>query len=121
MKILKQLLLLCALCVLGEALSALLPIPFPGSLIGMLLLLVLLVTGAVKRSQVEDVGGFLLDNMAILFLPAGVGILESLEVLAPQLLQVLLICAVTTFLTYLSAAYTVKGLHRLMEKRGDRR
>ena len=47
-------------------------------------------------SQVEEVGTWLTDNMAILFVPAGVGLMTNFDVLAESWLQLLIIMFVTT-------------------------
>ena len=82
MKILTQLALIFGLCLAGEAIAAVLPIPFPGSVLAMLLLLGLLLCGALKERQVNDAGGWLLDNMAFFFLPPSVALLEQYQLLA---------------------------------------
>ena len=58
MKILKQLLLLLLICFVGEIIAMILPIAFPSSVISMLILFGLLLSGALKLSQIEDVTGF---------------------------------------------------------------
>ena len=67
MKVLKSLALLFFLCWIGDVISAYLPLPIPGSVISMALLLVLLLFGVLKQRQVQPVGDYLLENMGILF------------------------------------------------------
>lgn len=116
MKILRQLLLIFSVCLLGQFLSELLPFPFPASVLSLVLLLLLLLVKAVKLSWLEDVSQFLLKNMAFFFIPAGVCIVEQYTVLKGKILILLLICLVTTFLTFVASAYAVMGTVKLMEK-----
>ena len=76
MEIIKQLLLILGACFAGEIIAALLPIAFPSSVIAMILLFVLLLSGVLKERNINKVGDFLLQNMSIFFLPSAIGILE---------------------------------------------
>ena len=53
MKLLKQLLLLLLICFVGEVIALLLPISFPSSVISMLILFILLLTGALMSAGIE--------------------------------------------------------------------
>lgn len=116
MKILKQLLLLLLICLVGEGIALILPITFPSSVISMLILFVLLLTGALKLSQVEDVTGFLTKNMAFFFIPAAVEIMENYKPVADKLLPLLAVLLLTTVITFAVAAVTV-GLCMALQRR----
>ena len=53
MKILMQLAIILLICLLGEVLAALLPFPFPASVISMLLVLALLLWGPLKIYHIQ--------------------------------------------------------------------
>ncbi|MGL4754977.1 MAG: CidA/LrgA family protein [Aeromonadaceae bacterium] len=63
----------------GKFIASLLPFAFPGSIIGMLLLFLLLNFQLVKLSWVDASGGLLLRHMALLFIPVAVGLLNYLD------------------------------------------
>ncbi len=115
MKLLLEISLIFAVCLAGQGFAALLPFPFPSSVMAMVLLFLLLMTKLVKPRQIENFSGFLLKNMALLFIPSGVGILESLDALRGSILPLLVICLVTTVLTFAATAYTVHGVILLQE------
>ena len=117
MKILWQLCFLFALCLIGDMASFLLPFPFPSSVISLLILLLLLCTRVVKPEQIRESSEFLLKNMAFLFLPAGVQVMEQFSVIQSQIPVLLFIVAVTLVLTFLASAFTVTIVIRWMEKR----
>ena len=96
MKLLRQFGIIMLFTFIGELLKALLPIPIPASIYGMLLLLLALVTGIVKLESIETAGDFLIEIMPILFVPAAVGLLDSWETLKPILFAVSVITAVIT-------------------------
>ncbi len=116
MKIILQIGAVLAICLLGEGVSLLLPIPFPGSVIAMILLFLLLLSGLLRPEHIRQKSDFLLQNMAFFFIPAGVGIMEYAEDLLPFLLPLLLICVITTVLTFAASALTAKLVIHLQEK-----
>ena len=72
---------LLALQSLGELLSRGLSLPFPGPVIGMLLLLVVLRLPRV-REPVAACANFLLSHLSLLFVPVGVGVMTHLGLLS---------------------------------------
>ncbi len=83
-----------------------LPLPVPASIYGMVLLFVLLLTGALKVNQVKDAGKFLIEIMPVMFIPAGVGLISSWGVLRPILVPVSVI-TVVSLLTVMIASGTI--------------
>jgi holin-like protein len=74
-------LLTCQL--LGEVASRALGLPVPGPVVGMVLLfLVLLARGREAPEGLGRAAGALLDNLGLLFVPAGVGVVLHLPLLA---------------------------------------
>lgn len=97
MKYLKQFLIILAISLLGEVLKELLPLPIPASIYGMVFLFILLLTGVIKLDQVKDAGKFLIEIMPVMFIPAGVGLMSSWNVLKPVLVPVSIITVITIF------------------------
>ena len=75
-----------AFCVAGEVLAAVLPLPIPASVYGLLLMVVALKTGLLKLEQVRETGLFLTGIFPLLFVPAAAGVME----LGSQLINLLL-------------------------------
>ena len=98
------------ICLVGEGVAALLPVTFPASVISMVLLMVLLLTGVVKDRHIQTASHFLVANMAFFFLPSFVGLLEHIELLKSQLVPLLLIIVLTTPVVYLVTGWTVRLL-----------
>ena len=117
MKYLKQLAIIFLICVVGQGISILIDGVIPGNVLAMILLLVLLLTGIMKPSTIEATADFILANMAFLFVPPTVAIIDAYEILAGNILKILVICILTTILTSLSAGYTVKFVLKLQNKR----
>ena len=116
MDILGEIGLIFGVCLAGEGIAAILPVAFPASVISMILLMALLMTGVIKTRHIQRASGFLLANMAFVFLPACVSVIEYVDVILPRIVPVFLICFLTTPLIYLATAWTVQGLARLLDK-----
>jgi holin-like protein len=116
-KFLKQLALIFAVCLAGEGLAGLLPFTFPGSVLSMVLLFVLLASKLLKLEQVEDAGDFFLKNMAFLFVPTVVGVMEHFPLLLQNLLPLLAVIIITTILTFGAAAWTATAVIRLQSRK----
>lgn len=97
MKIIKQLFWIFLFSLLGEGLSLLLAdiIAIPGSVIGMLLLFFALHFDILSLQKVEKVGNWLTENMAIFFVPAGVGLMTNFDLLADLWFELLVIVVIT--------------------------
>ena len=104
---------LLALQSVGELLSRGLALPFPGPVIGMLLLLVALRFQAV-REPVSVCADFLLAHLSLLFVPVGVGVMTHLGLLSQFGGRML---AVLIFSTLIGLAVTALVLQLLIRKR----
>ena len=98
MKFLKQFSIILFISFLGEILHTLIPLPVPASVYGLVLMLAALVTGILKLGQVRETATFLIEIMPVMFIPAGVGLMESWSSLQPVWLPVILITILTTVL-----------------------
>ncbi len=83
MKYLKQFSVIVTVSLLGELLHFLLPLPVPASIYGLLLMLFALQLRIVKLEQVRETGMFLVNILAVLFVPPAVQLLEVWDVLRP--------------------------------------
>lgn len=98
MKILRQFMIILLISFLGEVLKEVLPLPVPASVWGLILMLAALRTGMIKLSQVSDAAAFLIEIMPVMFIPAGVGLLNAWGVLKPIWIPVSLITILTTII-----------------------
>lgn len=98
MKLLRQAALILGIYFLGQIIQLSFSIPVPGSVIGMILLLILLCTGIIKVEMIEDISNFLLDNLAFFFIPAGVGLLASFSILKGNIFAIVSISLISTII-----------------------
>ena len=119
MKIIKQIGIIFGVYWLSQCVEHILPFPFPASVISLLLLLVLLLTRVIKVEQIREKSDFLLGNLAFFFVPAVAGVMNYVDVLRESLIPFLVICVVSTVLTFGAAAWAVQLTCRLLEKRKE--
>lgn len=98
MKYVRQFLLILAVTFLGEIIKALVPLPIPAGIYGLILLFAALMTGVVKLPQVKETADFLIEIMPLMFIPAAVGLLDTWEVLKPVCGKIIVITVVSTVL-----------------------
>lgn len=78
--------------------SIILPFSVPGSVAGMILLFIALHTGLLKIEKVEEVGDWLVNNMAIFFVPAGIGLMTNFDIIGETWWQLLIIIVISATL-----------------------
>ena len=115
MKLLRQFMIILLLSFLGEVLKMFIPLPIPASVYGLVLMLVCLMTGVLKTSQVKDAAFFLIEIMPVMFIPAAAGLIDSWKVLQPLLLPILVI---TVVITIFVMVVTGKIAQMIAQKRG---
>ena len=79
-------------------LKAILPLPIPASIYGLVIMLALLVSKKVKLHQVESGSMFLIDIMPLMFIPASAGLIDVWPSLKPVLIPLLIMTLVSTIL-----------------------
>lgn len=110
-----ELAIIFAVCLLGDFIVSLLPFEFSASVLSMIILLVLLVVKALKYESIKSTADFLTSNMAVLFIPYGVKILQYLDVIRENLLLFMLIVLVTTPVVYGVTALTAQLVIKLQK------
>ena len=115
-----QLALLLAVCLAGEFITALLPFKFSASVLSMLILLLLLAAKAVKYENIKPTSDFLLGNMALLFVPLGVSLLEYTHIISANLVLFAVVVLFTTPVVYAVSAFTAQAVINYQDKRGTK-
>ena len=108
---LRGLALLLLLQAAGEGLTHALALPFPGPVVGLLLLLVALQWRPL-REPVAAIAELLLAHLSLLFVPVGVGVVTHLGVLAHHGWQLLVVIVVSTWIGMTVTALVMQRLVR---------
>src|ERR1700732_4708386 len=121
-----SLVLLCQLR--GEVIVRGLGLPMPGPVVGLLLLLllllardrfVLLARGPLQGDGVESTSRGLLAHLSLLFVPAGVGVVQKLDLIAAHGIAFVGVLAVSVVVTLLVTVATFLVASRLMSRGGS--
>lgn len=113
MKMFKELSLLLLYSIIGEGLRMFLHLPVPGSIIGILLLLLSFQTKILKPSAIEDTANFLLNHLTILFVPAGVGLMQyygAVKYTWPIILGAVVVCSLVSLVAVGKTAEIVEKI-----------
>lgn len=119
-----SIILICQL--IGEVIVRGLRLPLPGPVIGMALLFVLLILrdrlsgfarGPLRDNAVEGTAKGMLAHLSLLFVPAGVGVVQNLDLLAQRGVAIALVLAASVVVTLLVTAGTFLVINRLMTRR----
>lgn len=116
MKLFREALIIFGIYLVGELIVSLTHIPIPGNIIGLLLLLLGLCTKVIKVNQVETVANFFLDHLAFFFLPAGVSLMNSFGIIKANIIQIIIVCIITTAIIIASTGLIVQFIVNLLNK-----
>ena len=117
MKLLLQFGIIFGIYWVSQWVESILPFPFPASVISLLLLLVLLLLRVIKVEKVQDMVNFLFGNLAFFFVPVVSSMMNYVDTLKGSLIPILVICLVSTAVTFGATAWAVQITCRLMAKR----
>ena len=114
MKIIEQLFFILLFSLIGEVVAVLLSpyIAVPGPVMGMVILFAALHFGWIKISRIKMVGTWLTDNMAIFFVPAGVGLMTHFDTLQSIWWQLLLVILITVIVLLICIGKFVQKMKR---------
>jgi holin-like protein len=98
MKYLIQFSIILLFLLLGEITTHLLNIPIPSAVVGMGYLLFALLTKIIKIEQIQETSDFLLSNMLLFFVPLGVSLVTTFDIIRDSWIQIIVIVVGSTFI-----------------------
>ncbi len=96
----------------GRIISTYLTPTVPGSIWGMIILTLLLELGAFKKNHVEPFSNLLLKNMALFFVPPGVGVILYFDLIKREIFPVLISAAFSTLLVMFVTGHVFQFLSK---------
>ena len=102
---------LLALQSIGELLARGLGLPFPGPVVGMILLLVAL-RWPLVQAPVAACADFLLSHLSLLFVPVGVGMMTHLSLLGTYGVRILVVLVLSTWIGLAVTAWVLQATRR---------
>lgn len=98
---------------MGVGIVALLHVPLPGSVIGLLLLALALNFKIIKVEYIQDGAGFLIGVLTLFFIPATVGVIDYPELFSTTGLLIMLAVIASTLISI----YITGILSQMIEKK----
>ncbi|EGS38755.1 LrgA family protein [Limosilactobacillus oris F0423] len=99
----------------AQLISSLFPASFsvPAPLIGMILLYILLSTHVIKLHQVEKLGDFMLGLIAFLFVPSGIQLAGSMQLMKTEGVKDIVVSIIATLILLIIICFIEAALIRL--------
>ena len=113
MKYVKQFSIILGISFLAELLEILIPLPIAASVYGLVM-----ITKLIPLEKVETAADFLVDAMSIMFVPATVGIMVSVDALKEMLLPICVITVVSTVLIMIVTGRVSQHIIRGQKNKG---
>lgn len=110
MRHLKQFAVILAFTLLGESLHALVPLPIPAAVYGLILLFLALLCKLVKPEQIRETSSFLVGLLPLFFVGPLVGLADSFDLIKGDLVPILVIIALGLLITFGVSGAAVQGL-----------
>lgn len=109
------LLLVCQL--VGEVAARIMDLPLPGPVIGMVLLFAgLMLRGGEVPETLQSTAQGLLEHLSLLFVPAGVGVMLHLSIVAEEWLPITVALVVSTVATIAVTALVMRAAARWLTR-----
>ncbi|TSB48108.1 CidA/LrgA family protein [Alkalicoccobacillus porphyridii] len=116
LQILFHLVVLSLFLFIGNFLQSFLNIPFPGSLLGMILLLIGLITKVVPVRYVDTGALFILKHLSLLFIPLVVGIITFPFLFTLEGFKLISICIISTIMVIYCSGIVSQKLAKKREE-----
>ena len=119
MKYISEFGIIIVISLIGELLNYLIPLPIPSSIYGLVIMFLCLHFKIVKVADVKKTAVFLIEIMPLMFIPAAVGIIESWDIIKPNVIAYAIITIVSTVLVMAVAGRVTQWVIR-HSKKGDK-
>ena len=117
----KQFGIILGVTLIAEAIKAVLPLPVPAGVYGLLLMLFALATGIIKLEWVENTALFLVGLFQLMFIPPAVGLIVSYYGFIDIMPQSLTAVIVSSILVIIVTGVAVQGAQRLVNAISQKR
>lgn len=119
MNFLMQFGIIIAVSFVGELLYYFVPLTIPASIWGLIIMLILLMSGILKPEKVENAADFLISIMPPMFIPAVAGLLDSYSLIQSDIISFILINVLTTVVVMGVCGVVAQAILRRKERKND--
>ncbi len=93
-----HIIILYVFSLVGTLIKDLFNLAVPGSVVGLLLLFILLMTNIIKLEWIEDGAQFLIRNLVFFFIPATVGVMNYFDLFKGKGILLIVVALISTIL-----------------------
>ena len=119
MKYLKQITIILGIAFFSEVLHAVIPLQIPANIYGIVILFALLESGLIRAESVRDTGKLLITVMPVMFIPAGVSLMNSFGLISQKWLLYFLISLLPTIGVIIAAGHVTQFVIRRQKGKGE--
>lgn len=112
----KGIIIILGILLLGELISWLTGGFIPGNIFGMVFMFLSLQTKLIKEESVAGACNALTNNMTLMFLPAGIGLMAAYDIIAENWLSIVLNITVTTLMVMAVVGWIMEANKRKEDK-----
>ncbi|ASM34552.1 Antiholin-like protein LrgA [Campylobacter sputorum subsp. bubulus] len=116
MKYLKQIMIILGISFLAEMLSYDLPGNIPSSIYGLVIMFFALYFKVIKVHQIRESAVFFIEIMPIIFIPAGVGLINSQNEILKNFFPIIAITFISTIVVMLASAFMTQIICNVTKK-----
>ena len=119
MKYLKQVTIILGIAFFSEVLHVVIPLQIPANIYGIVILFALLESGLIRAESVRDTGKLLITVMPVMFIPAGVSLMNSFGLISQKWLPYFLISLLPTIGVIIAAGHVTQFVIRRQKGKGE--
>ena len=97
---LRQFAIIVMFSLAGDLCHAVLPLPIPAAIYGLILMFLAFCLKILRLEDVKDTGKFFVSILPLLFVVPAVGLMDYWDLIRENLVQILILVAVTTVITF---------------------
>ncbi len=112
---LEQAFVYALILLISNGIASISPIPLPPSLIGLVLLFSALCLKIVKLEQVEGLGNSFSKIISFLFVPSGISLINSLDIMAKYGFQIMTLIIIGILVLFVTIAFSSSLLLKMRE------
>ena len=120
MGVVGEFLIIAAAGAAGVLFSAIPGFPLPGTVTGMLIMLVLLLSGLIKLKWISSAANFFLKFLPLFFIPLIVNLLREADILDTWGFKLVIIIVLTTVITMAATGLTAKLMLAVLHRRSPK-
>lgn len=112
LKITAQIVCLYVFYVIGSWIQSVFSLPIPGSIIGMILLFILLLTNVIREKWVQEGANWMVSHLVLFIIPATVGIMDFFSLFKGKGILLIFIVLVSTIMVLISTSFSTQWMIR---------